>query len=227
MKEDAREAHQNSLVDRRAMLEQRLTYVEGTLQNSVEKHGHADAIHAKLTSALEALQNQSASDSSLPDAHPDTVQPRLDALEKKLNVELTMEFSAREADVYELRELINGEAWARDADCISVQESIASERDAREAHQNSMLEGHAALEQRLDVAVQALHDSVDKHSSALEAGHASLKDQLMSLQGQLNSDKSLLDSQLGTYLERLDTLEAKVVLYRRVASWSAARSGSV
>jgi hypothetical protein len=93
---DAREAHQSSLVDRHAMLEQGLTDLEGTLQNSVEKHGHADAIHAKLTCALGALQDQSASESSLRGTHPDTVQQRLDALEK-VSDELTMEASAREA----------------------------------------------------------------------------------------------------------------------------------
>ena len=45
---DAREACQDSTVDGHAMLEQRLTCVEGVLQGSVGKHGQAEVIHGKL-----------------------------------------------------------------------------------------------------------------------------------------------------------------------------------
>jgi hypothetical protein len=105
--EAAREAQQDSLVDRRAMLGQRLIFVEKMLQNSVEKHDHADAIHAKLTSALDALQNQSASGPPRLDTHPGTVLPRLDALETKLDDGLMEEASTRGAEVSDLRELID------------------------------------------------------------------------------------------------------------------------
>ena len=93
---------------------------------------------------------------------PGAVQQRLDALETKLDDELLKAASTRETDVSDLKELINSE--------------LSSEKAVREAHQSSAQVGHAALEQRLNVVARALHDSVDKHSSALAASHASLED---------------------------------------------------
>ena len=137
---DAREAHQNPPVAGRATLELRLAYVEGTLHDFVEKHGQAAAIHPYLTSALVASQNQSSSESSLRDMHPDTLQQRLDALEAKLDDELMKAASTRQAVV---------------CDPVELHVALAAEAGAREALRASLVDRHLSLELQLNVRINA------------------------------------------------------------------------
>jgi len=186
MEASAREGTmQNPLSDGSTALEQRLTYLEGHVQVSIEKHGHADAIHAKLTSAFDALQYQSANESSLPGAHPVSGQQRLDALEM-LTDELAREASAREADVYDIRELIYGEARARDTDCRSLQESIAS----------SVATHHATVQQRLDALERKFDDELMKEASTRETD-------VHELQDSLNDSRAALKQRLRSLCEHL------------------------
>lgn len=96
------------------------------------------------------------------DTHHGTIQQRLDALEAKLDDELSKEASTREADVYELKELIGGEALVREAHHSSVQELIAGEKAEREAHLDKF-HGTMAVEKdaREDQSLFISHSSKD------------------------------------------------------------------
>jgi hypothetical protein len=109
---------------------------------------------------------------SPPTPSPGAVQQRLDALEAKVNDELMKVACAPRPG--ELR----GDQSCSYALGQRMLWSLCAEKAAREAHQNSMRVGHAALEQRLDVVAQALHDSAGEHSSTLEAGLASMAHEL-------------------------------------------------
>ena len=188
------------------MLEQRLTFVEGTLQHSVEKHGHADAIHAKLTRGLGALQVQSASEPSLRGAHPDTVLQRLDALEDKLSDELRTEANLDDG-------LTQG-ACARD----TVQRRL----DALEAKLDDSLMKAASirdnavydLQMRYNELVTKLdgpvRDSVSALYAALAAEVACAPAALVASQNQSSSESSLRDMHPDTLQQRLDAPEKKL-----------------
>jgi hypothetical protein len=149
---DARETPLHSSVNGHAALDLRLNLVEEALQDSVEKHSQAGTMHAKLTSDLEALRNQSLNDSSLHAAHHGTALQRLGALEGKLVGDLTNEASSRDADVLGLQELLSSETIARETDLGTVLALIASEKDERLSHDN-----------RLDHALTAHSLKLDSH----------------------------------------------------------------
>ena len=144
------------------------------LQNSVDKHDHADAIHAKLTSALDALQNQCASGPSRLDTHPGTVLPRLVALETKLDDGLMEEASTRGAEVSDLRELIDLGAHLHTHLAASVRSELTRVNCSLDmlatqgASGSSPPDAHrVAVQHRLDArdaALDALDDDWDAES---------------------------------------------------------------
>ena len=234
---DAREALQNSLVDHRALLEQRLTRIEES-QEPADQNANAREADACLPPPLypdTVQQRLEALETKLGDelSHPDTVLQRLVILEMKVSDERPLDVSAHAADdslppalypgavrqrideletkldahsppipspgavqqrLDALEAKVNDElmkvAYAPrpgelrgDQSCSyalgqRMLWSLCAEKAAREAHQNSMRVGHAALEQRLDVVAQALHDSAGEHSSTLETGLASMAHEL-------------------------------------------------
>merc|ERR1719379_950385 len=101
--------------------------------------------------------------SGLKDVHS-SLREKLEALEQKLHIEINKEASTREADVYELRELVGGEKLARQEHHSSVQEIIASERREREKHAGQVHEHLADEKATRDVH----HASVDERLAALE-----------------------------------------------------------
>merc|ERR1719324_1316864 len=101
-----------------------------------------------------------------------------------LKNELIMEVGTREADIFELRELVGGEMLARSEHHKSVHELIAAEQAAREAHDEKLMDVKAASDahrrklQEDALKEQALHDTIkDQHASISEQLDA-LKDGL-------------------------------------------------
>lgn len=103
------------------------------------------------------------------------MKQRLDSIESKLGEDLRKESNVREADIYELRELVGGEQLARQGHQNSIQEILDEERKAREAHMNHLnthadrLDGHADNHNALIDRVAELEELVKKEKDVREA----------------------------------------------------------
>merc|ERR1719301_470420 len=111
-------------------------------------------------SCLEQLLNDSADRHELLKDQQSSIREQIEAFQK----ELARETGTREADIFELRELVGGEKLARADHHSSVQELIASEKAAREAHAQEMVANEKA-------ARDAHHDNIQEHLQKWQDSH--------------------------------------------------------
>mmetsp|Transcript_112971 Transcript_112971/g.319510 ORF Transcript_112971/g.319510 Transcript_112971/m.319510 type:complete len:1505 (+) Transcript_112971:49-4563(+) len=121
---------------------------------------HEEAVRTQLERHEASQQAAREAHEVVQVAHADT----LDALERRLREELAKETSTREADVYDLRDIIGGEQLARTEHFNNVQELFANEKQARQAHegewQSKVGDSHGRL--------ATLHNSLKHRVELLE-----------------------------------------------------------
>ena len=107
--------------------------------------------------------------------------------------------------------------------------AFARRNDAPIRYQKTMRDGHAALEQLLQLADQALQAFIDKHTGVTESRHAMVRTNIESGQGEQRSDEPMRGMHHGAYPGKLAALEAKLcdmqpraVEHERPPVWHAA-----
>merc|ERR1719311_2044389 len=162
-----------------ATMEERVAYLERTLNDSADRHAAMEEGHSSLGQQLQEIADHHSHSKN----HHATIAEQLDAIVQQLQTEI----STREADIYELRELVGGETLARAEHHSSVKELIASERAAREKHAEQLVSDyeahhgrvldhlelekearaihHASIEERVAYLEKLLNDSADRHAA--------------------------------------------------------------
>jgi len=196
------EAH-SKLVAHHASIDERIIYIEQWLNDSADKHAklmlEQEAMRGKHTEFEGTFKDHSSrfntvvkEHGNLKDKHEThvlTFDERLALVDQKLLKAVDEEKNIREADVYELRELIGGEKLAREGHVTSVKELVQLEKKSREDqlkmeadtretnrldHQGKLTQQgqnhsllydrHASMEERIAYLEQLLQDSAEKQN---------------------------------------------------------------